>query len=422
MRTAYKCRAYPDPEQAAQLGRTFGCVRLVWNRTLADRHTAYQRGEKTSYKQTDQALTGWKKTPELAFLSQVSSVPLQQILRHQHSAFANFFAGRAKYPRFKTRQGRQSAHYTRSAFRLRDGELFLAKHKRPLKVAWSFDDVDLASLEATTVVVSREADGRWYVTFAVDTDAPAPVPDIGVEVGVDLGVKDFATLSTGEKIANPRHLERKARNLKRYQRRMARKVKDSANRGKAKRKVAAAYRKVRHARADFLHKTTTRLVREHDLIAIEDLNVRGMTASARGSTQAPGRNVHAKAGLNRSVLDAGLGEFRRQLEYKAARAGRTLVVVDRWFPSSKTCSACGYLLDKLSLGTRVWMCPSCRTRHDRDLNAAKNVLAAGRVAARENPGDTCGAGVSRQGFSLPRSASKQETGPVRVAARAAPDC
>ncbi|WP_435107015.1 RNA-guided endonuclease InsQ/TnpB family protein [Nocardiopsis synnemataformans] len=423
MRTAYKCRAYPDPEQAAQLGRTFGCVRLVWNKTLADRHTAYhQHGRTTSYKQTDAALTQWKKTEDLAFLSEVSSVPLQQTLRHQHSAFSHFFAGRARYPRFKTRQGRQSAHYTRSASRIKDAQLFLAKQQAPLEVAWSFNDVDLASLDPTMVIVSREADGRWYVTFAVDTDDPDPAPDTGSEVGVDLGVKDFAILSTGEKIANPRHVERKARNLKRYQRRMARTQRGSNNRRKAKRRVAAAHRKVRHARADFLHKTTTRLVREHDLIAIEDLNVRGLTVSARGTVERPGQRVRQKAGLNWSVLDAGFGEFRRQLEYKAVRAGRTLVVVDRWFPSSKTCSACGYLLDRLSLGTRVWTCPSCRTRHDRDLNAAKNVLAAGRVAAREAvSGDAWGAGVSRQGSSLPLSAAKQETGPVRVAARAAPD-
>jgi putative transposase len=349
-------------------------------------------------------------------------VPLQQTLRHQHSAFANFFSGRARYPRFKSRSGRQSAHCTRSAFRLRHGELFLAKHQRPLKVVWSFDDVDLAALEATTVIVSREPDGRWYATFAVDTDDPDPASHTGSGVGVDLGVKDFATLSTGEKIANPRHLERKARNLKRYQRRMARKQRGSANRRKAKCRVAAAYRKVRHARADFLHKTTTRLVREHDLIAIEDLNVRGMTASARGTVERPGTRVRQKAGLNRAVLDAGLGEFRRQLEYKAERLGRTLVVVDRWFPSSKTCSKCGHLLDKLSLDTRSWTCPTCRTRHDRDLNAAKNTLAAGRVAAREAvSGDACGAGVSRQGSSLPLSATKQETGPVRVTARAAPN-
>ncbi|MFY7070077.1 RNA-guided endonuclease InsQ/TnpB family protein [Nocardiopsis changdeensis] len=420
MRTAYKVRAYPDAEQAAQLGRTFGCVRLVWNKTLAERRTAYHRyGETTTYKQTDAALTGWKKTQELAFLSEVSSVPLQQTLRHQHTAFSNFFAGRARYPRFKTRTGRQSAHYTRSAFRIRGGELFLAKQRTPLRLAWSWPDVDPAALDPTTVVVSREPDGRWYVTFAVEADDPAPAPEDGTGsgpvVGIDLGVGDFATLSTGERIANPRHLARKAKNLARYQRRTARKQRGSANRRKADRRVAAAHRKVRHARADFLHKTTTRLVRTHDVIAIEDLDVSAMTASARGTLQAPGRRVRQKAGLNRAVLDAAFGEFRRQLEYKAARQGRTLVVVDRWFPSSKTCSDCGYLLKRLSLGTRFWTCPDCRTRHDRELNAAKNIGAAGRAVLRgQAPGQACGAGVRRQGSSLPRSATKQETGPARA--------
>ncbi|WP_331717313.1 RNA-guided endonuclease InsQ/TnpB family protein [Yinghuangia sp. ASG 101] len=162
MRMAYKCRAYPDPEQAANFSRTFGCVRLVWNKTLAARHEAYhQRGEKTSYKQTDAALTQWKKTEELAFLSEVSSVPLQQTLRHQHTSFANFFAGRAKYPRFKNRNSRQSAHYTRSAFRMREGELRMAKTGEPLAFVWPFDDVDLVSLNPTMVVISRDPDGRW---------------------------------------------------------------------------------------------------------------------------------------------------------------------------------------------------------------------------------------------------------------------
>ncbi len=266
-------------------------------------------------------------------------------------------------------------------------------------MAWSFDDVDLASLKPTTVIVSREADGRWYATFAVETTDPEPAPRTGREIGVDLGVKDFAVTSDGDKIANPRHLERKARNLARYQRRMARKQRGSANRRKAKAKVAAAHRKVRHARQDFPHKTTTRLVRTADLIAIEDLNVAGTVKNRR---------------LARAISDCGWGEFRRQLEYKCARAGRTLVVVDRWFPSSKTCSACGYLLAELSPGTRQWTCPACRTRHDRDVNAAKNTLAAGRVAARDSvSGDACGADVRRQGSSLPRSATKQETAVAR---------
>jgi putative transposase len=149
-------------------------------------------------------------------------------------------------------------------------------------------------------------------------------------------------------------------------------------------------------------------VRRADTIAIEDLNVAGMTSSARGTEQRPGRNVKQKAGLNRRVLDAALGEFRRQLEYKTTRAGTTLIVVDRWYPSSKTCSACGHLLSTLSLSTRAWTCPDCRTRRDRDINAAKNIRAAGQAVAGQHPGEACGAGASPQGSSPRQSAGKQE--------------
>ncbi|MBG0818500.1 RNA-guided endonuclease TnpB family protein [Planomonospora sp. ID82291] len=394
MRTAYKCRAYPTPEQAAVFNRTFGCVRLVWNKTLAERHAAFfQRGEKTSYKQTDAALTAWKKTEELAFLSEVSSVPLQQTLRHQHTAFGNFFAERARYPRFKPRTGRRSAHYTRSAFRIKDGELRIAKTNGPLRVAWSFSEVDFATLDPTMVIISREPDGRWYVSFAMEVDHPAPLPATGHEIGVDLGIKDFAVTSDGDRIANPRHLARKARNLARYQRRMARRQRGSANRRKAKAKVAAAHRKVRNARRDFLHKTSTALVEAADTIVLEDLAVANMVRNRS---------------LAKAISDASWGDFRSMLEYKAARAGRHLIVIDRWYPSSKTCSGCGHLLPKLDLGTRHWTCPACRTRHDRDVNAAKNILAAGRAVAGESSGDACGADVRQQGSSLLRSAAKQE--------------
>ncbi|MFC6015853.1 RNA-guided endonuclease InsQ/TnpB family protein [Plantactinospora solaniradicis] len=394
MRTAYRCRAYPTPEQAAVFHRTFGCVRVVWNKTLADRRIAYQqRGERTSYRQTDAALTGWKKTTELAFLSEVFSVPLQQTLRHQHTAFVNFFAGRARHPRFKSRGGRQSAHYTRSAFRIKNGELYVAKTDGPLTVAWSWPNLDLNALDPTMVVISRDTDGRWYATFAADTVSPIPAEPAKHAVGVDLGVKDFAVTSDGDRIANPRHLDRKTRNLARYQRRLARCRKGSTNRRKARTKVARAHRKVRNARHDFLHKTSTRLVRRADLIAVEDLAVKNMVRNRR---------------LARAISDCGWGEFRRQLEYKAERAGRTLVV-DRWYPSSKTCSTCGHLLATLNLSTRAWTCPDCRTRHDRDHNAAKNILAAGRAVAGTEPGDACGADVRQQGLSLLRSAGKQET-------------
>jgi putative transposase len=401
VRTAYRVRAHPDVEQTAVLNRTFGCVRLVWNKTLAVRRWRYlTEGKRTSYKETDAALTGWKRTEDLAFLSEVSSVPLQQALRHQHAAFQSFFAGQARYPRFKSRTGRQSAHYTRSAFRVRGGRLWLAKTAAPLEFVWSFGEVDLAALNPTMVVVSREPDGRWYVTFAIDTEDPEPRAAAGHEIGVDLGLKAFVVTSDGDRVANPRHVERKARNLAR-QRRLARCRRGSNNRRKAKAKVARAHRKVRDARHDFLHRTSTKLVRSADLVAIEDLAVGNMVRNRR---------------LARAISDAGWGEFRRQLEYKAARAGRVLVVIDRWYPSSKACSACGHLLAELKLSVRHWTCPDCRTRHDRDHNAAKNILAAGRAVARGDSGDACGADVRRQGSSLPRSATKQEAGAARCSA------
>jgi putative transposase len=394
VRTAYRCRAYPDEAQQQVLARTFGCVRVVWNRTLAERQRRWQQEDRgTPYAETDAALTVMKKDPELAWLNEVSSVPLQQALRHQHGAFQAFFGKRARYPRFKSRHGRQSAHYTRSAFSMRDGELRLAKAVGPLAFVWSWPEVDTGVLGPTMVIVSREPDRRWYVTFAVDASEPEPLPAVGRSAGIDLGVTSFLVMSDGKKIANPRHLERRARNLARYQRRLARCQRGSANRAKAKAKVARAHRKVRNARADFLHRTTTQLIRDNDLIAIEDLAVTNMIRNRC---------------LARAISGCGWGEFRRQLEYKCQRAGRRLVVIGRWYPSSKTCSACGFLLADLPLKVRAWRCPSCRTRHDRDLNAAKNILAAGLAAARSLPGDACGADVRHLETTPVQSAVKQE--------------
>jgi putative transposase len=388
MRTAYKCRAYPDPEQASVLNRTFGCIRVVWNRTLAWRQARYRTEQApTSYAQASAYLTAIKAEPDLGWLNEVSSVPLQQAVRHQQAAFASFFAGRARYPRYKSRGGRQSAEYTRSGFRYRDGHLLLAKTGTPLAFAWSWPDVDPATLDPSTVTVSRDPCGRWYVSFAVEVPEPAPLPATGTIVGVDLGVKDFAVTSDGKKIPNPRSLARRERSLARYQRRLARCQQGSANRQKARAKVARAHRKVRASRADFLHRTSARLVRDHDVIVIEDLNVSGMV-----------RN-HS---LAKAISDCGWGTFRRMLEYKAARAGRQLIVTGRFYPSSKTCSECGHLLKELSLRTRAWQCPSCGTRHDRDVNAAKNILAAGLAVS------ACGADVRHPGSSRVRSAVKQE--------------
>ena len=370
------------------LNRTFGCVRVVWNRTLAWRHQRYHAEQvKTGFTQANAYLTAMKATGDLAWLNEVSSVPLQQAIRHQQVAYTNFFAKRARYPRFKSRTGRQSAEFTRSGFRYRDGALWLAKMDTPLEFVWSWPGTDPVSIDPITVTVSRDPCGRWYVSFAVDVPEPEQFPATGAAVGVDLGIKDFAVTSEGDKIPNPRTLARRERNLARYQRRMARCTKGSANRAKAKAKVARAHRKARASRTDFLHRTSTALVRDHDVIVAEDLAV---------------KNMIRNRSLAKAISDCGWGTFRAMLAYKAARYGRHLIVIDRWYPSSKTCSACGHLLAELSLKTRHWTCPSCGTGHDRDINAAKNIRAAGLAVS------ACGADVRPQGTPLRQSAEKQE--------------
>ncbi len=219
VRTAYKCRAYPDQAQKNMLSRTYGCIRVVWNRTLAVRQARYATDrQSTSYAQTDRALTLMKRDPDLEFLNHVSAVPLQQALRHQQAAFHAFFGHRARYPRFKSRRGRQSATYTRTAFRMKDGELLLAKTGIPLRYVWTWPGIDPASLDPTSVTIAKEPDGRWFVTFRVHAPDPKPLPAAGESVGVDVGLTNFATLSTGEKIPHPKDWERHEKRLKQYQR------------------------------------------------------------------------------------------------------------------------------------------------------------------------------------------------------------
>ena len=376
------------------LARTFGCVRVVWNHTLAERHRRYRaEGKGTSYAESDRALTAMKKDPEFVFLSEVSSVPLQQALRHQQRAFGAFFAGRARYPRFKSRRGRQSATYTRSAFSMRGGVLRLAKTGAALRYVWTWPEIDPAELDPTSVTVVKDRAGRWFVSFHVDPPDTLPLAATGQQVGVDFGLTDLAVLSTGEKIPHPRDWERHERRLRRYLRRLDRCQKGSANRKKAALKVARVHAKVADARRDFLHKLSTRVIRDNDVVAIEDLNVSGMI-----------RNRY----LARAISCTGWAELRSMLEYKAQRYGRVVIAVGRWYPSSRTCSACGHLLAALALGTRTWRCPSCGTGHDRDINAAKNILAAGLAAGAGDGADACGGDIRRIGATRTLSPTKQE--------------
>lgn len=397
MKGAFKYRFYPTDAQAAELSRTFGCVRKVYNLALEARTAAWiQRQERINYNATSAMLTEWKRTPELAFLRDVSSVPLQQTLRHLQGAFSGFFDGRAKYPRFKSRKkSRRSAEYTRSAFAFRGGRLTLAKMKDPLKIVWSRPLPEGA--EPSTVTVSQDAAGRWFVSMLCEDVGVRPLPTADDSVGIDAGLTSLVTLSTGEKIANPRHERRDRARLVKAQRALSRKAKgDGANRAKARRRFARAHARIADRRRDFLHKVTTRLVRENQTIVIEDLPVRNMMQNGK---------------LARAISDASWREMRSMLEYKCAWYGRTLVAIDRWFPSSRLCSECGVIREELPLNIRTWTC-ECGVTHDRDVNAARNILAAGLAVT------VCGDGVRPQ-RSIPegRQSAKQKVRPAREGAR-----
>ncbi|MEV8560587.1 RNA-guided endonuclease TnpB family protein [Streptomyces sp. NPDC051917] len=388
VKRAFKYRLYPTDAQAAELSRTFGCVRKVYNMALAARTEAWVlRQERVNYNATSAMLTAWKKTEELAYLNDVSSVPLQQTLRHLQAAFTHFFAKRAKYPRFKSRKkSRKSAEYTTSAFRFRDGRLTLAKMAEPLDIVWSRALPEDA--QPSTVTVSQDAAGRWYVSLLCEDPGIKPLADNGKAVGVDAGLDHLLTLSTGEKVSNPRHERRDRVRLAKAQRELSRKARgEGANRAKARRKVARIHARIADRRRDHLHKLTTRLVRENQTIVIEDLTVRNLLKNGR---------------LARAISDAAWREFRSMLEYKAQWYGREVIAVDRWFPSSKLCSNCGTLQDKMPLSVRTWTC-DCGVTHDRDVNAARNTLAAGLAVS------ACGAGVRPQRTTPGgQSATKQE--------------
>ena len=370
---AYRYRCYPTPSQAENLTRTFGCVRLVYNKALDARTKAwYRRKERVGYVETSALLTKWKQRSDLAFLNEVSSVPLQQVLRHLQKGFAHFFEGRTGYPSFRKKRALAgSAEYTKSAFTFRSGELKLAKQDAPLRIKWSRPLP--AGAAPSTLTVSRDGAGRWFVSLLIQEDIAA-LPRRSETVGIDAGITSLFTLSTGEHVTNPRHEGRDRERIKHRQRDLSRKRKGSANHRKAQTRLARAHARVSDRRHDFLHKLTTRLVRENQTIAVEDLDVRGMLSN------------HT---LARAIADASWSTFRRMLEYKSDWYGRDLVAVDRFLPSSKTCSACGTMRRAMPLSVRTFTCPSksCGHSEDRDVNAAKNILAAGLAVA------ACGDGV-----------------------------
>ena len=359
---AYQYRCYPTPSQRQTLARTFGCARYVYNWALRRRRDAYrERGEHLFYRDTSAALTQMRRQPETAWLGEVAYIPCQQALRHLDKAFRNFFEERAKYPTFKKKRGRQAAEYTTSAFTWDGNTLVLARMKEALPIRWSRPLPKDA--KPTTITVSRDMAGRYFVSFLVEEDIQ-PLPVSATIVGIDLGVQDVVTLSTGEKTGNEHFFTKEEKRLARLQRRHTKKQKGSKNREKARRKVAKLHARIADRRRDFLHKLTTRLIRENQVVCVESLAVKNMLQN------------HC---LAKAIADVGWGELVRQLQYKAAWYGRTVVAIDQWYPSSKRCSVCGHVLDSLDLDERQWTCPECGTVHDRDTNAALNSKAEGRI-------------------------------------------
>ncbi|MFE3451170.1 RNA-guided endonuclease InsQ/TnpB family protein [Nonomuraea sp. NPDC059194] len=369
MKLRYNYRLYPDAPQRELLARTFGCVRAVWNDALARRKAAW-KADRTRISGPELqkiCITAAKRTPEREWLGQVSPVPLQQSLRDLDVAYTNFFdsvSGRRKGPKVglpvvKSRHDhRQSARFNTNAFKLRaGGTLYLAKIGE-IEVRWSRE----LPAPPSSVTVIKDAAGRYFASFVVELDDDAhQLPQADAEAGIDLGLTHYAVTSDGEKIANPKWLRRRERKLKKLQRALSRKKKGSANRAKARVRVARQHARVADARRDFLHQTSTALLRENQTVVVEGLAVLGL---ARGM-------------LAKGVNDASWGAFLRLLEGKAARYGREYVTIDRWYPSSQLCPCCGWKIGKLALDVREWDCPSCGEHHDRDIAAALNILAEG---------------------------------------------
>ncbi|BAD56362.1 RNA-guided endonuclease InsQ/TnpB family protein [Nocardia farcinica] len=376
MQLRYNFRVYPTPGQRIALAKAFGCARVVYNDALRTRQDAYEAGERLS--DTDvqrRVVTEAKKTDSRVWLSEVASVALVQACQDARAAYRNWFdsmsgkrAGRkVGRPRFRSRKdNRQAIRLTRNGFSLKPNRKLYAAKIGDLDVRWSRD---LPSAPSSVTLI-KDAAGRYFASFVVDVDTE-PLPATDPEVGIDLGLSTFAVLSNGKTIESPKFLRRAERKLRKAQQSLSRKQQGSNNRAKARVRVAKAHAKIRDSRADWAHKNTTALIRENQAVYVEDLAVSGL----------------ARTNLAKSVHDAAWGTFLRMLEDKAARYGRVVHKIDRWFPSSQTCHVCGRVDGPKPLSVRTWSCP-CGAVHDRDLNAAKNILAAGRAERLNACGET----------------------------------
>ena len=379
MKAAIKYRFYPTLSQETLLAQSFGCARKVWNLVLdASNHNKEKTGKGFTAKERNEHLTRIKKMPEYSYLNEVSSVCLQQKIIHLGKALDAFFAKRSGLPVFKRKHHRQSITMMKNSLKLKSGKFYMAKSKEPLDIRLTREFPSNFS----SVTISKTKSGKYHISFVYERDIK-PLKESQNKCGIDLGLKDFLVFDNGVKIANEKKylayeekmkfLQRKLAKLDINRKKLGLSVKvENKNRNKLKTRIAKLYEKISNIRKDNLHKITKNIVNENQVICVESLQIKSMVRNRR---------------LARVISDASWGEFLRQLEYKCEWYGRTLVKVDKFYPSSKTCSSCNYIMPELPLNIREWSCPKCNTSHDRDINAAINIRTSGLlgIASGVNP-------------------------------------
>jgi putative transposase len=357
MHKAFRFRLLPTPAQEVLLNKHFGCARFVFNHFLAEKQKHYLENKETlNFNYCAGSLIKKKKEAEFEWLREVNSQALVSSLMHLETAYGNFFRKTAKFPKFKSKKRNKESFHIPQHVSIKDqGLVQIPKFKEGIKF------IEHRSLKGQikSATVSKSPTGKYYISFLCVVPKPTSAPKTGKNIGIDLGIKDFIITSEGQRYTNPKYTKKYAKNLKQAQKHLSRKTKGSNRRNKQRLKVAKVHEKIVNSRTDMQHKVSLRLIQNYDLIAIEDLNVKGMVKNRK---------------LSKAISDVAWSSFVTKLKYKAQWYGKTVLVIDRFYPSSKTCSCCDYIYQGLSLDERTWTCPKCGTVHDRDVNGAKNVL------------------------------------------------